>query len=433
MINLTLTIWFSILGLIIMILLSSTTTILSNISGGTVRKLETRDKVAAEQLEQWLQKRRLIIIKIRLLIAILFILFIFCYPIWHQHCTQNQLSWTKQYLPYIIGITIYLFAVEWMGNNLSAQYYIKLLATIIPTVNITCLILLPITIILRQWHKFSEKWLDKHTEKQEIVTTEDEIMSLIEQTETTEHDKIELEEDEKRMIKGVLDLDETNVREIMTPRVDIDALEETTTITQLKQIILKSGHSRIPIYKDNIDQISGIAYAKDLLDETKLKNQNNITNILHTPIFIPETKNIGDLLTEFQQTNNHFAIVLDEYGGTAGIITFEDILEEIVGEIRDEYDSNEQQPTQKILADGKLEIDARLSINELNQLLDLELPENDEYDTIAGYITSLTGTIPQKGEIITTPQIKMEIRDATPRRITKICISKNNQPQKQND
>ena len=258
------------------------------------------------------------------------------------------------------------------------------------------------------------------------VTTEDAIRSLVEEDDAEESDPAAPEDDlkleEKRMLTGVMNLDITLVHEIMTPRVDIDAISQDATVAEAKALIARTGHSRIPVYRKSIDAITGILYAKDLLDEEKVANAQAVSAFSRPPLFIPETKKIADLLKEFRSKHNHLAVVLDEYGGTGGIITIEDILEEIVGEIEDEYDRT--QPLQQATpdADGALTVDARTTIWEINNALDLEIPEDEGYDTLAGYIMATLGRIPKTGEKVETPFLQAEILRASPRRLITLKI-----------
>ncbi len=263
------------------------------------------------------------------------------------------------------------------------------------------------------------------------VTAEDEIRSLLEDDDTdAPHADSgvsapidDLESDEKRMLNGVINLDKTLVHEIMTPRVDIDAIREDTTIDEAKRAIARSGHSRIPVFEKSIDAISGILYAKDLLDETRIQGISSLKDLLHPPVFIPETKNVSDLLDEFRKAHIHIAVVLDEYGGTSGLVTIEDILEEIVGEIQDEYDRDEPPPGGATpQPDGSLTADARMTIWEVNQALDLEISEEEGYDTLGGYIMAALGRIPRTGEHLETPDLVIDILSASPRKLNTVKI-----------
>lgn len=233
------------------------------------------------------------------------------------------------------------------------------------------------------------------------------------------------EQNEQKMLTGVSNLDKTLVHEIMTPRVDIVAVSQTATIAEARAAIARSGHSRIPVYDKSVDTITGILYAKDFLDEEAVRALTSLQALVHQPVFIPESKNVAELLTELREKHVHLAIVLDEYGGTAGLVTIEDILEEIVGEIQDEYDHEEQAASNGRLAkDGSLLTEARIPIYEVNQALGTELSEEEGYDTIGGYIMAELGRIPKSGEHVETDLLSFDILSASPRRIHKVRIQR---------
>jgi magnesium and cobalt transporter len=283
----------------------------------------------------------------------------------------------------------------------------------------------PLVFLLEKMRIRIDKW-QMQDDEEERSTTEDEILSLVEHDET-EGDDASLEDDEKRMIKGVFDLDKTNVREIMTPRVDIKGIPKDADIQAAIELFIESGHSRIPVYDQNIDNIKGILYAKDLLDRQKIKGKS-LLELSRPPIFIPETKEVGDLLEEIQKTRKHFAVVIDEYGGTAGIVTLEDIIEEIVGEIRDEYDINEDDsPMHTKLPDGSFIFDGRTLIDDVNAVLDIHIPDTEDVDTIGGFICGELGHIPCSGEKLKASgdQLEIEVLKADRKKILKVKIKQN--------
>jgi CBS domain containing-hemolysin-like protein len=286
------------------------------------------------------------------------------------------------------------------------------------------MILFPLTVPLAVCRRWSRRWDEIVTDDEDRATAEDEIMSLVEQAAADEDEEPGLEPDERRMIRGIFDLDEMLVREIMTPRVDVDAVEDILRPADIKAEIVRSKHSRIPVFHETIDRIVGVIHAKDLLEDDRLARLQALDELFRKPVFIPETKNVGDLLEEFQQNSNHFAVVLDEYGGTAGIVTIEDILEEIVGEIRDEYDVNEPVLTKQALPDGNLVVDARMTIDELSDTLDIQIPENEDYDTLGGYILAHAGRIPQAGETVETDVLSIEVVSGDPRRVLTAKVRK---------
>ena len=201
------------------------------------------------------------------------------------------------------------------------------------------------------------------------------------------------------MINAVIELGERRLHEVMVPRIDIVALPVAATFEEAIDTIVEEGHSRVPVYEESIDEIVGILYAKDLLPflKTSAEPRPAIRSILRTPVFVPESMSIDDLLHEFQRKKVHIAIVLDEYGGTAGLVTIEDLLEEIVGEIQDEYDVEEEMVVR--LSDDEIRIDGRVAVDELAELFDttLELEDEDEYDTIGGLVFHRIGRRPGPG------------------------------------
>jgi CBS domain containing-hemolysin-like protein len=232
-----------------------------------------------------------------------------------------------------------------------------------------------------------------------------------------------IEEDEKEMIYSIFDIRDTLAREIMVPRTDVLALEVDTPLDRAMETVVAAGHSRIPVYQDTIDNVLGLLYAKDLLRTWKGAQFNetpSLRGILRPAYFIPETKKVDELLAELQQKRIHLAIVVDEYGGMAGLVTLEDIVEEIVGDIRDEYDANEEAPAERI-SDAEYVFDARIDIDEVNDLLALKLPSEDS-DSLGGYIYGQLGHVPAPGEKVQTPEgdAHFEVLTVTGRRIRKV-------------
>jgi CBS domain containing-hemolysin-like protein len=229
-----------------------------------------------------------------------------------------------------------------------------------------------------------------------------------------------VDEEEKEMIESVFELSETRVDEIMTPRTEMAAVPKDAGWDMVLETIRNKGHSRIPVYDGTIDTILGILYAKDLLfrDDTE---PFDVTRQMRRALFVPESKSVRDLLREFQTQKVHIAVVLDEYGGTAGLVTIEDILEEVVGEIADEYDPTHPVEVKRI-DERTFEVDARMRIDDLNHQLDLELPDDGDYETIGGFVFSKMGRIPRVGESIQHDNISIQIVGAEPRRVTRVRL-----------
>ncbi len=248
--------------------------------------------------------------------------------------------------------------------------------------------------------------------------TEEEIQDLIDAGE----EEGLVKEEESEMIRAIFALGSTVVREIMIPRTEMATISVESNLRETLDAIIGCGHSRIPVYEGTIDNIIGLLYAKDLLRYWGYDDQQNrIRDILRPPYFVPETKNLEELLQEFKKKRTHLAIVIDEYGGTAGVITIEDLLEQIVGDIQDEYDMEEQLFT--LNADGSLSADGKLPIDELEELLDIEI-ERDKFDTVGGLVFHLAGTIPLVGDIIEGNGLSIKIMDADQRRLKRVLVKK---------
>jgi CBS domain containing-hemolysin-like protein len=255
---------------------------------------------------------------------------------------------------------------------------------------------------------------EQHDEKQE------EFLTGLEQHRT----EGVLDEEEQEMIENVLELSNSTADEILTPRTDIIAIEVNADLSKVLDTINKAGHTRVPVYENNIDNIVGLIYAKDLLPEIgKNPSDFKLRDKMRTAYFVPETKPLRALLHEFQNQKLHIAVVLDEYGGTAGIVTLEDILEELVGEITDEYEETPPEPIRKIGPDT-IEADARTSVDEINDEFELDLPEDEDYETIGGFVFSRLGYIPKTGECFDYENLKFTIASAEARKIKRIQIQK---------
>jgi CBS domain containing-hemolysin-like protein len=231
-----------------------------------------------------------------------------------------------------------------------------------------------------------------------------------------------IEETERAMIHSIFELGDTVVREIMVPRPDMVLVSADDALTEVLDVILRHGHSRIPVYREERDKIVGLVYAKDVLG--RLHNgdaDGDWEDLLRPPYFVPELKQVDALLRELQKEKVHLAIVVDEYGATAGLVTIEDILEEIVGEIVDEYD--QEQVLVEQLPGGGMRIDARLPVDELEELLTCELPD-EEWDTVGGLLFGLLGHVPEPGEHVEVDGLRLTAERVQGRRIAKVLVDR---------
>jgi putative hemolysin len=231
-----------------------------------------------------------------------------------------------------------------------------------------------------------------------------------------------LEAEEEQMISAVIELGERRIHEVMVPRVDIVAVPVDVSLPELVDTIVKAGHSRIPLYDGSIDQILGVVYAKDLLPYLVGRDKPpDIRSLLRTPVFAPESMSVDDLLHELQRRKVHIAIVFDEYGGTAGLVTIEDLIEEIVGEIQDEYDPTEE-PLIERLNEEEARVDGRASVDDLAELFELQLDGEDEqeYDTVGGMVYHYVGGIPKPGDTVELNGLVLTVESTDGRRVGKV-------------
>ena len=233
-------------------------------------------------------------------------------------------------------------------------------------------------------------------------------------------------DEETEMVHGVLELKETTASSIMIPRTDLSSASIDSTLGELIELIKNCGHTRIPIYKDSIDEIIGILHAKDLLKLFGSSPDSKITPaILRKTFFVPGSQKISALLRDLKSKKTHMAVVTDEYGGTAGLITIEDILEEIVGEIMDEHDHEES--LMSVIDDNTVLVDARLEAEEIEDFFKIQLPEGD-FESVGGFIINILGRIPKTGEEVTYQSLKITVKSADERRIDKALITGVNHP-----
>ena len=279
----------------------------------------------------------------------------------------------------------------------------------------TVALLAPVNAILGN---FAERLKDgAELDEDSIVVSQDGVRLVL----PNDGEDTEIEESEKEMITSILEMDETVASEVMVPRVDMVAIEADVSLAEALDVIMEAGHSRIPVYDDSVDQIVGLLYAKDLLKcFQQARTDASVRDLLRPAYFVPLTKNVKNLLAEMRKHRVHIAIVVDEYGGTAGLVTIEDILEEIVGEIQDEYDQAEEILVQRTGTDGYL-IAGRLDVYSLAKLLDIEI-DDDDADTVGGFLLSLFGRVPEPGNSLEHEGWRFTILTVDGRRIDKVRV-----------
>ncbi|MCK9519085.1 MAG: hemolysin family protein [Dehalococcoidia bacterium] len=250
----------------------------------------------------------------------------------------------------------------------------------------------------------------------------EDILSLIE----SEEAQGGVEEQERRMIRGIIDLEDKTAREVMVPRIDIGAAEINDSIEDVAAIINERGFSRVPVYRENIDDIVGIVYAKDLLRAVSNGGRDKrLSDLLREPSFIPESKRLDELLAELRAKRVHLAVVVDEYGGTAGLVTIEDLLEEIVGEIEDEYDI--ARPTMEVISPDEVVLDAGVTTDILRELFGYEV-DSEDFDTVGGFLIHQLGRLPSVGDEVRVDGLCLRVLSMSGRRVRRLRIERIEHP-----
>jgi putative hemolysin len=231
-----------------------------------------------------------------------------------------------------------------------------------------------------------------------------------------------IEEEEKELIHSIFEFGDTVVREVMTPEPDVVAVEANESLNTVQDLVIKHGFSRIPVYRDSTENIVGIVYAKDVLRELRAgRKDRSLGDLARRARFVPESKKVTDLLKEMQREKFHMALVVDEYGSVTGLVTLEDLLEEIVGEIVDEYDRED--PNVEPAGDGRFRVNGRLPVDELNELLDVDLPQED-WDSVGGLMMGVLGRVPSQGQQVEVAGIRFTAEQVTGRRIGKVLVER---------
>jgi CBS domain containing-hemolysin-like protein len=314
-----------------------------------------------------------------------------------------------------IGVTVVLYVVAVLPPKaIAVQHTDRCALVVARTIYLLGKFLRPLSRVLVIASNFMMLLLPGRRMPEGPFVTDEDLRQLVDID-----DDEESEEEEQELIHSVFEFSDTIVREVMVPRPDMVVLPSDATLEQALETITQAGYSRIPIFDGDIDNIVGVLYAKDLLKRSTEDGATKAATLSRAPLFVPEQKKLAELLREMQEQRVHMAIVIDEYGGTAGLVTIEDLVEEIVGEIVDEYDKEE--PLVEPLGDGALRVDAKLGIDEVNELLGVELPD-DDWDTVGGLVYELTGRVPVPGETVRFESIEFQTERVTGRRIQKVVI-----------
>jgi putative hemolysin len=341
----------------------------------------------------------------------------FIVPVYHNNGMQLDISVSLIGALALLGLIGYVVG-DLLPSTLARAYADRLAMSVALFMRVVILLFSPFVWLFIRVDKALARMNGGDELSKAII--EDEIIDLVESSER----EGALEEDERDMIKSVLEFDETMVREIMVPRVDITAIDINEPPREAVRLIIESGHSRIPAYQDEIDDIKGLLYAKDLL--TAMYNgeleRKSLTELMRPASFVPETKRAEDLFREFQTSNTQLAIVVDEFGSTAGVISIEDIVEEIVGDIRDEYDTTEAVECVQ-LGDNEYAVDAAINLYDFNRLFEIDLP-TDESDSLGGYLYEQFGKVPEVGATLETNGLRLRVESVEGVRIRLVHVER---------
>ena len=325
---------------------------------------------------------------------------------------QPQLAWI-----WVAGFTfLFILFVRVLPPALSSHYADRITVSVLPSIGLLSQVLFPVSFVMQRLEMLVTLQVATNSREAHRPSAEDEILNLVDLSEADG-----LEEDEKEIIRSALEFGDTITREIMTPRVNMTGVEDTLNVLEVVELIMDSPYSRFPVYHEDYDEILGMVHAKDLMKAIARKQgEATVTSLMRPPLFTPESMPINDLLQLMRHKKTQTAIAVDEYGGTAGIITLEDILEELVGEIEDEHDDL------KVLfssqTDGSYLVDPTIPIDEVNEALSLSIPESDTYDSLGGYLLLKFGCIPEEGDHIREDSVEFTVETATARRVERVRI-----------
>ena len=326
--------------------------------------------------------------------------------------------WPWGTLGVLLSGWVLLLLVEIVARTIAVAHPEGTAALLVAPLRACSVVLAPVLQPLRMLERWGVRTLIGDRPAQPEAVAQEELRLLVESVE----DSTALEEEEREMIHGIFELSERPAREVMIPRIDVVAESSDAAMRQVLDRIVDSGFSRIPVYADSIDDVVGIAYAKDILRHLRQGTLDDpVAPIARPAYFVPETKKVDELLQDLQQKRVHMAIVVDEYGGTAGLLTIEDLLEEIVGEIKDEYDVHEEELLERV-DEREAVVDARTPIRDLNDALDLHLSV-DEFDTLGGLVYHELGKVPTEGDEVRVNGCLVRVLSTDGNRIKKLRVT----------
>jgi putative hemolysin len=326
--------------------------------------------------------------------------------------------WAQYGLAFVLAGVVTLFTSVVAPHVISRHAAEAILGLSAPLLFVVRVVFHPVTLLVRGLNRFASKASGPESISDGQDHIEEQILTAVE---AGEKEGV-VDEQEREMIESVIEFRDTTVGQIMTARPDIIGLETTASLDEVKDTIEKSGHSRLPVYEETLDKIVGILYARDLLPFVGENIERfDMKAAMRPAFYVPETKPLRDLLQDFRLLKVHMAIVLDEYGGTAGLVTIEDVLEELVGEISDEHEPQSEAMVRKV-DERAWEVDARIELEELNRLVPLSLPEDADYHTLGGFVSTLAGRVPERGALFSYDQARFVVLECEPQRVVRVRI-----------
>lgn len=399
--------------LVISAFLSAAETALSSLSAGRAQQMIEEEK--ATWLNLWVKQPAMVITSILVGKSVSTVLFVvLSLALAKELLTQPEMDNWGIYIVVSVATFVLLTFSEVLPKAVAKRYFTAVASVSIRLIRIPYFLFYPVTWLYAELTQMIFKKVGGgHTPG---PFTFDEIEYMLDMNG-------EEENDHTRLLRSVVEFPDTLVREVMVPRTDVVALSTEMKSPEIMRTLVECGHSRLPLYQGSLDNIVGVFYAKDLMryhaDHGTFEGFDP-ARFQREPYFVPESKRIAELVSEFQRQRMHIAVVVDEFGGTAGIITLEDIVEEIFGDIQDEYDVEPTQITE--LGDQKLMADARVPIYEIEEYYDLELPDHPDYETLAGFILAHSGSVPSTGAIFEVHGLRFEVVEADAKKIISITI-----------
>lgn len=348
--------------------------------------------------------------------------FVILVVLWLRDCKPDMDPLHRYTAAAALSAALLLIFGKVLPRNWGRAHSDRLVPVAVPVLESIAWVLAPVLLLLELLVRIFLRLLRTEPAPEIAGMTEDEVRLFVE---VSQKEGV-LERDEGEMMASIVDFRDTMVKEIMTPRTDFESIHKDADLQQAIELVVRSGHSRLPVYTDSLDQIDGILYAKDLFRWVHRQAGDTpfrVADVMRPAIFVPETKNVNELLRFLQTKRTHLAIVVDEYGGTAGLVTIEDILEEIVGDIQDEYDAEE--PLYTIEEDGSILADAKIDIEQLADDLDIALPPADDemdYETLGGFLCAHLGSVPVVGQAYRHNGYEITVVDADERKVKQVRI-----------